>query len=180
MNSIIRSLLAAGIALAATCAAAHVVLEYQVAPAGSSYKATFKVGHGCGSSATRQVSVAMPPGVLSARPMPKPGWTVQIDKGKLAEPVVSNGRTVTEDVTRVTWTARTPADALPSDQYDEFVVVAQLPAQAGRIWWPVSQVCDGGREDWVEVPAAGQDASRLKKPAAMLEVLPAAGGGHQH
>ena len=30
-------------------ASAHVVLEYQVAPAGASYKATFKVGHGCGA-----------------------------------------------------------------------------------------------------------------------------------
>ena len=27
-------------------ASAHVVLEYQVAPAGASYKAAFKVGHG--------------------------------------------------------------------------------------------------------------------------------------
>jgi hypothetical protein len=32
----------------ASAAHAHVALEYQVAPAGSAYKATFKVGHGCG------------------------------------------------------------------------------------------------------------------------------------
>ena len=34
-------------------ASAHTVLEYQVATAGQSYKATFKVGHGCGNSPTR-------------------------------------------------------------------------------------------------------------------------------
>jgi uncharacterized protein YcnI len=179
MTTLARLLVAAA-ACGASIASAHVALEYQVAPAGSSYKATFKVGHGCGSAATRQVSVAIPPGVLSARPMPKPGWTVQIERGKLAQPVTLHGRTIAEDVVRVTWTARSPADALPADQYDEFVLVAQLPAQAGRIWWPVNQVCDGAREDWVEIPAAGQDAAQLKKPAAMLEILPAAGGGHQH
>ena len=51
-------------------ASAHVVLEYQVAPAGASYKAAFKVGHGCGASPTRQVVVDIPAGMRGARPMP--------------------------------------------------------------------------------------------------------------
>ena len=46
-------------------ASAHVVLEYQVAPAGASYKAAFKVGHGCGTSPTRQVVVADAPDAVS-------------------------------------------------------------------------------------------------------------------
>ncbi|MBA2963006.1 MULTISPECIES: YcnI family protein [Ramlibacter] len=165
----------------ASSAGAHVVLEYQVAPADSAYKATFKVGHGCGSAATRQVSVAIPAGVAGARPMPKPGWTVEIQREKLAQPFTSHGRTVTEDVTRITWTARSAADALPSDQYDEFVLVAQLPGRAGPLYWPLSQVCDPGRLDWVEVPKPGQSIADLKSPAAVLEVLPAAGASsHRH
>jgi uncharacterized protein YcnI len=172
--------IAALAASAAACASAHVVLEYQVAPAGSSYKATFKIGHGCGAAPTRQVSVAIPAGVLSTHPMPKPGWNVEIQRGKLPQPVTLHGRTVTEDVQRVTWTARTPAEMLPSDQYDEFVLAAELPAHEGRIYWPVSQVCEAGREDWAEIPVAGQDAAQLKKPAPILDLLPASGGGHQH
>lgn len=180
MNSLSRTLLAAALCGAA-CAQAHVVLEYQVAPAGSSYKATFKVGHGCGEAPTRQVSVAIPAGVVAARPMPKPGWTVAIERGRLAQPVTQYGRTLSEDVTRVTWTARTAEDMLSSAHYDEFVLSAQLPQQPGTLYWPVSQVCEPGREDWVEVPAAGQDAGRLKHPAAALDVLPAGGdGGHRH
>ncbi|WP_336298422.1 YcnI family copper-binding membrane protein [Ramlibacter tataouinensis] len=151
-----------------------------MAPAASSYKATFKVGHGCGPSATRQLSVAIPDGVSGARPMPKPGWTVAVERAPLAKPVSSHGRTLTDRVARITWTARTPADALPSDQYDEFVLVAQLPAQAGTLHWPVSQVCEQGRTDWTQVLQPGQPASELQQPAAALEILPAAGGGHRH
>src|SRR4051812_26436383 len=77
-------------------AQAHVVLEYQVAPAGASYKATFKVGHGCGASPTREVSVDIPAGVRGARPMPKPGWSLDIRREKLAQPYGSHGREVTE------------------------------------------------------------------------------------
>lgn len=159
----------------------HVVLEYQVAPAAGPYKATFKVGHGCGGSPTRQVSVTIPAGVQGAKPMPKPGWSLDVQRTDLAQPYESHGRTITRDVVRVTWTARTAADMLPSDHYDEFVLVVRTPAQAGTIWWPVQQACESGRLDWMEVPRAGEAASALKHPAAMLEILPpASAGGHKH
>ena len=162
-------------------ASAHVVLEYQVAPAGASYKATFKVGHGCGASPTRQVVVDIPEGFKGARPQPKPGWTLEVQRSKLATPYTSHGRSVTEDTTRITWTAKTPEDALPSAHYDEFVLVGQTPDQAGPLYWPVRQLCPEGRNDWTEVPKAGQKLHDLKSPAALLEVLPQAGGaGHQH
>lgn len=160
---------------------AHVVLEYQVAPAGASYKATFKVGHGCGASPTRQVVVDIPAGFRGARPQPKPGWTLQVQRSKLATPYTSHGRSVTEDTTRITWTARTPEDALPSAHYDEFVLVGQTPQQPGPLYWPVRQVCPDGSLDWTEVPQHGQKLQDLKSPAALLEVLPQGGGaGHQH
>lgn len=154
---------------AIAAAQAHVVLEYQVAPADASYKATFKVGHGCGKSATRQVSVEVPAAMRNPHPMPKPGWALEMKGGG--------------DVpTTLTWTAKTDADKLPSAFYDEFVVVARTPQQGGPVYWPVRQVCDEGRHDWVEVPGAGQKLSDLKSPAALLEVLPPAGtgAGHHH
>lgn len=166
--------------VAATTASAHVMLEYQIAPANAMYRATFQVGHGCGPSATRQVTVTPPAGVLEARPMPKPGWSIEIQREKLADPVSRQGRTVNERVARITWTAKTAADALPSNQYDEFVLMAALPAEAGTLAWPVSQVCETGRADWTEVPKAGQSPHELKNPAPLLEVLPAADSGHHH
>ncbi len=162
-------------------ASAHVVLEYQVAPAAASYKATFKVGHGCGASPTRQIAVDIPAGMRGARPMPKPGWALEVQREKLAQPYISHGRSITEDVVRVTWTAKTADDMLQSAHYDEFVLVATTPEQAGAIYWPVRQVCAEGSNDWVDVPKAGQTLSDLKSPAAALEILPGAGAGaHNH
>ncbi|UCU98810.1 YcnI family protein [Acidovorax radicis] len=161
-------------------ASAHVVLEYQVAPAGASYKAAFKVGHGCGASPTRQIAVDIPAGMRGAHPMPKPGWTLEVQRDKLAQPTTSHGRSITEDVVRITWMAKTPDDMLQSAHYDEFVLVAQAPEQAGTVYWPVRQVCAEGRSDWTEVPKAGQKLSDLKSPAAALEILPAGGAAAHH
>lgn len=139
--------------LAATAAAAHahVGLEYEVAAAGAPYKATFRIGHGCEKSPTRQLVVQVPASMRGARPMPKPGWTLEIAKDG-------------DEVSRVTWTARTRDDALPDSQYDEFVLVAQAPAQAGSVTWPVTQVCEQGRHEW----------------APQLQILPAAPGAGDH
>lgn len=179
MQRILLSSSLAAAALLCGAASAHVVLDYQAAPAGSGYRATFKVGHGCGASATRQVVVEIPAGVRGAAPMPKAGWQLAIERAPLPQPETRHGRTVTDEVSRITWTARTPADALASAHYDEFVLAARLPQQPGPLYWPVRQVCEEGRLDWVEVPREGQKLSDLKSPAAVLEVLPAA-GGHDH
>ena len=159
--------IAALLLVATLPATAHITLEYPVAHAARSYKATFRVGHGCGESATRQLVVELPAPVRSARPMPKAGWTLEVQKAG-------------EAITRVTWTAKSRDDMLPSAHYDEFVLQAQMPAAAGTLYWPVRQVCEQGRNDWVEVPAPGQKHSDLKSPAAALEVLPAAGASHAH
>ena len=174
--------LAGALVLAASLpAAAHVTLEYQVANAGSYYKGTFKVGHGCGSAPVKQIVVTIPAGVLGAKPMPKAGWTLEVTREKLAQPRQDHGKAITEEVARISWTAKTPADYLQDDWYDEFVLQAKLPARAGMLYWPVLQVCEGGKVDWAEVPKPGQKLSELKNPAAALELMPTDGGGeHKH
>ena len=173
-------LLCAFLAAMSLAVSAHTVLEYPVATAGQSYKATFKVGHGCGTSSTRQIVVDIPAGVQGAKPMPKPGWRLEVSRDKLAKPYTSHGRTVTEDVTRISWTAKTADDMLPNGHYDEFVLVGTLPEQAGTMYWPVQQVCEQGRMDWTDTPQPGQKLSDLKSPAAVLELMPGAGGAHAH
>lgn len=180
MNFYVKSLAIVACALAGV-ASAHTVLEYQVATAGQSYKATFKVGHGCGASPTRQIVVDIPAGVQSAQPMPKTGWRLEVTREKLAKPYISHGRSITEDVTRISWTAKSTDDMLPGGHYDEFVLVGTLPNQAGMVYWPVQQLCEQGRNDWTEVPRPGQKLSDLKSPAAALEIMPSAGlGAHAH
>lgn len=180
MKTDLRPLIAS-MALLGLTAQAHVTLDYPVATAGQSYKATFKIGHGCGASPTRVVEVSIPAGVRGAKPMPKPGWTLEVTREKLAQPYQSHGRSVSEDTTRIRWTAKTEADMLPSGFYDEFVLVGTLPAQAGLLYWPVLQQCVQGQMAWHETPAKGQTWGELQSPAAPLELMPAAGSGtHTH
>ena len=167
------------LALAGTVQA-HVTLEQPEAQAGSSYKAVLRVGHGCDGSATRQLLVTLPPGLRGAKPQPKPGWTLTLRRAKLAQPYESHGRQIDEELAEVSWTAQGEAALLQDDWYDEFVLRAQLPAQPGPLWFKVRQVCVRGESDWSEQPASGSSTRGLKRPAALLQLTPAAEPAHAH
>lgn len=160
---------------------AHVVLEEPAALAGSSYRASFRVGHGCAGNSTTGIKVYIPAGVSGAKPMPKAGWTLTTRRATLAQPYESHGKTVREDVVEISWTAQNPAQALPDDWYDEFVLRATLPAQAGALWFRVLQTCASSQLDWADIPAQGTSTRGMKTPAALLEVLPGGGASaHAH
>lgn len=164
-----------------TASHAHVVLEEPAALAGSSYRAAFRIGHGCAGSPTTGIKVYIPAGVRGAKPMPKAGWTLTTQRAPLAQPYDYHGKTVREDVVEISWTAQSPAQALPDDWYDEFVLRATLPVQAGALWFRVLQTCASGQLDWADIPAQGTSTRGMKTPAALLEVLPSGGASaHAH
>lgn len=158
---------------------AHVVLDNQSAPVGSYYRGALRVGHGCDGSPVTRVVVTVPDGVQGAKPMPKAGWKIDIQRKTLAKPYSSHGRTVTEDVAEISWTAKSVDDYLPDAYFDEFVVFAKLPETAGKLYWKVAQVCEQGRIDWSEIPEQGK-AVKLKSPAAVLDVQPKADAHEKH
>ena len=92
----------------------------------------------------------------------------------------SHGKTVTDDVSEITWTATAKMHGLPDAHYDEFVLRGGLPAAAGPMWFQVMQTCEKGSIDWAEVPATGASTQGLKFPAALLEVIESGAAGHQH
>ncbi len=161
-------------------AQAHIVLAEPKAVAGSYYKATLRVGHGCEGSATTSLIVQVPTGFQGAKPQPKTGWTVVTRKAKLAQPYNSHGKTVTDDVVELRWTVTTPDAALPDEQFDEFAFMGRLPDQAGPLWVKVLQGCVQGKNDWSETPASGTSTRGLKSPAALLDVQPAPQHHHHH
>lgn len=163
-----------GALLLNTAAQAHVTLEQPEAVAGSAYKAVLRVGHGCQGSATTRVSVILPPGLRGAKPIPKPGWTLALRREKLATPYESHGRSITEELAEVSWTAKGEEFYLQDDWADEFALRGSLPATPGTLWFKVRQSCVKGEWDWSEVPASGASAKGLKAPAVRLELRPAA------
>lgn len=168
-------------AMGAGQAFAHVSLAEPAALANGGYKAVFTVGHGCDGAATTALRVSLPPGFSGARPMPKAGWILNVRRAPLAQPITSHGKTVTDDVAEITWTAASPANALPDAYFDEFVLRGSLGEKAGPMWFKVLQTCDTVAADWAQVPATGTSTKGLARPAVLLEVIPSeAVGAHQH
>lgn len=168
-----KSIAAYALLTAGAPAFSHIVLENRSAPANSSYKAVFQVGHGCQGSSTTGLLVQIPTGFLGTRPYPKAGWTVTAQLGQLAKPHDDHGRRVAEDVVLVSWKASSREAALPDAFFDEFVLRGKTPPTAGPLWFKVLQTCESGTNDWSEVPASGTSAQGLKFPAILLDVKPA-------
>jgi periplasmic copper chaperone A len=158
----------------------HIVLAEPAALAGTSYRAAFRVGHGCDGSPTTAIKVLIPPGFQGAKPMPHAGWVVLVKETPLDKPYLSHGKEITRDVTEISWTAASRDAWLPEAHYDEFVLRGGLPAQGGVMWFKVLQTCETGANQWVEVPANGTSTQGLKSPAALLDIIPSGQVGHQH
>lgn len=172
-----RNIISAGLVspllLAALNVHAHIVLEQKSATAGSYYKATFMVGHGCDGSPTTGIDIEMPEPMAVVKPMPKPGWQLTTQTAPLATPMSLHGKPITETVNRVIW----KGGPLPDGHYDEFVLLLQLPLRSGLLHFKVAQSCESGRSDWVEIPMRGQ-TGRMQLPAPALELQPAVPAHH--
>jgi uncharacterized protein YcnI len=167
---------AAAALLATAPASAHVTVEPPAAVGGARLKLTLRVSHGCEGSATTRLRVRLPEALHGARPLLKPGWSLAAPRMALAQPYLRHGRQVTEEVREVTWEGGSVPDAFA----DEFAFVTTLPEQPQRLALQVVQECERGRIEWFQVPSADPAAARPDHPAVMLEVLPAATGGHDH
>lgn len=167
-----RLLITAAALLGAAAAQAHVTLEEPQALTGAGYKAVLRVGHGCEGTATHTLVVTIPAGFRGAKPMPKAGWTLSIERAPLAQPYESHGRKISDDVVRITWKATAKESFLADAYYDEFVLRGQAPAKAGPLWFQVRQLCEKGEWNWADVPATGTSTKGLKAPAVLLDVVP--------
>jgi len=88
--------------LLATPAAAHVTIDPPQAQANGFMRAAFRVPHGCGQQATIRVTVTLPEGTTTARPMPKAGWRIAITRQPLATPISDgHGGMITEAITQI-------------------------------------------------------------------------------
>jgi uncharacterized protein YcnI len=150
-----------------SCAFAHVTLEQKEAPVGAAYKAVLRVPHGCDGSPTTAIRVRIPEGVIDVKPMPKPGWTLSLLKGKYAKSHSLYRAEVNEGVTEIDWSG----GRLPDEYYDEFVFQSFLAndLQPGKtLYFPVVQECEKGVQRWIEIPAEG---SNYSEPAPGLKLI---------
>jgi uncharacterized protein YcnI len=172
----------AGLALAPSVVRAHTTADPDEGTAGGYQRTAFRITHGCKGSPTTAVTIRMPDGVILAKPMPKPGWTVEIKTRPLETPVDSgHGFKVREAVTEVTWRA---CGRLENAQFDELWSCCASPGLAqGKtgetIYFPTVQACEKGENNWTGIPAGRQNWHDLGRASAVREDQ-AGGGGHAH
>jgi uncharacterized protein YcnI len=86
-------------ALVPAPAQAHVTVDPVAAPAGSYVRVALRVPHGCNGAATTRITLDLPEGIYSAKPMPmpKPGWRLTVERRRLPQAVRSpHGRELEE------------------------------------------------------------------------------------
>lgn len=152
-------------------ASAHVSIENDKAGVGTSFKAAFKIPHGCKQSPTTKVTVTIPEGIIGVKPMVKPGWTISVTKGDYARAYdFYHGMKLKEGVKEVVWSG----GSLESDFYDEFTIVGFVSDafHAGdTVYFPTRQDCPDGQLIWSEVPPQGKSAHDLEAPAPSLQIV---------
>lgn len=167
------------VALSAGTASAHVSVTPDTTAAGGYAVLTFSVPHGCEGSPTTKVAIALPEDVPQVTPTVNPNWTVEKVQEKLDPPVKdAHGNEVTERVSQVVYTAKTP---LADGYRDTLALSLQLPEKEGEtLTFPVVQTCAQGSTNWNETAAEGQDPEELAHPAPSVTITAASAEGDHH
>jgi uncharacterized protein YcnI len=177
MNDMLKRLVAAaGIALVAAPASAHVVMQKWTASAGYQEYLTLAVPHGCGDSPTTGIRVKIPDGISILVPEDKPGWTTTIVKRKLPAPVSGEGGAkVTEVIDEIAWTGGN----LGIDRLGLFTMLARMPDAPGTVlFFKTIQTCAKGEVRWVDTIPKGEPAWKIwatPAPSPFVELQRAPG-----
>ncbi|HET7325907.1 MAG TPA: YcnI family protein [Nocardioidaceae bacterium] len=156
--------------LGAAAASAHVTVSSPDAEPGGYGKLVFRVPSESDTATTESVTVQLPTDTpfrsVSAKPLA--GWTVQTTTEKLEEPVESDGFTITEAVTEVTWTAK-EGHGLQPHQFTEFELsVGTFPEGVESLTLPVIQTySDGEIAAWDQVSTGEEEPD---SPAPVLQL----------
>ena len=144
------------IALAAPLAAsAHVGIDPNQSDPGTYPLITFKVPTESATATTTRIELTLPQdtpfGFVSYTPVE--GWTTELVKETLPEPVVTDDGEVNEAVTKVIWTAE-PGSELTAEQYGLFPLVLGPVPDTGSVVLAVDQTySDGTVVSWSETGA---------------------------
>jgi periplasmic copper chaperone A len=162
-------------------ASAHVTVQPGEATKGGFAKIAFRVPNESDTAGTVKLEVTFPADtpIASVRTRPTPGWTAERRLEKLATPIESHGREITEAVRTVTWTAQ-PGVRIGPGEFTEFEVsLGRLP-DADRLILPAVQTYDDGEVVRWDTPPPAEGAEEPEHPAPVLELVDeeAAGGAH--
>ncbi|MFT2015410.1 YcnI family protein [Streptomyces sp. 796.1] len=170
---VVGGLAAGAVLLCSGPALAHVSVQPGEAPQGGYATINFKVPNERDNASTVKLEVSFPADhpLSSVMPQPVPGWQVKVAKKKLAKPLESHGKKITEAVDKVTWTA--DDGGVRPGQFQQFPLsVGQLPTDADQLVFKALQTYSNKEVvRWIEEPKEG--AAEPESPAPVLKLVAA-------
>lgn len=178
LSTAVASVAAIGLAVPAL---AHVKVSGTDATQGGYGVVTFRVPTESDTASTTDLLVTLPDDqpILSVATQPKPGWTANVTKKKLATPQKDDdGNDITEYVSTVEWKADSPQSAIPPNEFDTFSISAgPLPKEESLSLPAVQTYSDGKVVSWNEKAPQGQPEP--EHPAPVLTLSAAGDDGAQ-
>jgi uncharacterized protein YcnI len=164
------------VGLVAGAAAAHVSIDPESAPKGSTTKFSFQVPNEKDNASTVGLEVTFPADhpIASVSVLQKAGWTFAIEKQPLPKPIKSPfGGEVSQAVSKITWTG----GEIQPDAFDLFTVRAgPLPKNVNQLEFQASPTySDGEVVQWNEPTVKG--GAEPEHPAPVLKLTKAKSGG---
>ncbi|MEU6977643.1 MULTISPECIES: YcnI family protein [unclassified Streptomyces] len=158
---------------------AHVSVQPEGAAAKGGYATVnVKVPNERADASTVKVEVSFPTDhpLASVMPQAVPGWDVTVSKSKLAKPLTLHGKSITEAVSKVTWTA-TDKGIRPG-YFQKFPLsLGRLPEDADELVLKALQTYSNKEVvRWIEPQAKGQEEP--EHPAPVLHLSAATGDHH--
>ena len=166
---------ASALVLATPLAAlAHVTIDESTASPGEYALLTLRVPNESATADTVGLTLALPVDTpfTSVRTVPVPGWSAEIVRETLPDPVTVGDTTITEAATRIVWTADAAA-GIRDGELGLFPVSLGPVPDTGRIVLPVTQdYSDGTSVAWADT------AEGAEHPAPVLYVNDAPAADH--
>ncbi len=158
-------------------AEAHVTANAQKAEQGGYTKVSFRVPNEEAKAVTTKLEINLPLDhpLASMSVRPTPGWTVEMVKTKLPKPVTSGDLTITEAVSKITWSK----GQIKPGEFQEFdVSMGPLPTDTDTLAFKAIQTYSGGPVvRWDQPTSSGGEEP--EHPAPMLRLTkPIESGGH--
>ncbi|WP_329546676.1 YcnI family protein [Streptomyces sp. NBC_01356] len=158
---------------------AHVSVQPEGEAAKGGYATVdFKVPNERDDASTTKLEVNFPTDHPLASVMPEPvaGWTAKVTKSKLDKPLELHGETISEAVTKVTWTAT--GKGIQPGFFQKFPLsIGALPEDADELVFKAIQTYDNKEVvRWIEEQKEGEEEP--ENPAPVLALSAATEEGH--
>jgi len=166
--------LAGALALPAE-APTHVTVHPNRLPAGSFQELDVRVPNEEKNTNTSRLAVRFPPGFVEVSTGYLPGWNVKVLTSKLAKPVQTDERAITEQVREVIWSG----GKIPPETFLNFPVSTMIPETAGKVLtFKAVQTYDNGKVvRWIGTPSSDQPAPTVNVTGKHGVVQDVAGTG---